>query len=55
MHISWTRITEPSTWAGFAGILQGLKLLLPHYASVLDGLTMAAGTVAALRADPANR
>lgn len=40
------RIKEPSTWAGFAAILQALKFLVPQHAAVIDGLTAAAGSVA---------
>lgn len=47
------RSKEPSTWAGLAGVLQGLKLILPHYAGLLDGLSMLIGAVAVVRADPA--
>jgi hypothetical protein len=52
MHINWNRLSEPSTYAGLAGVFQGLKLILPHYAAMLDGLTMFTGSVAMLRRDP---
>lgn len=42
------RIREPSTWAGFAGILQGLKAVFPQHSAVLDGLTMLAGAAGAM-------
>jgi hypothetical protein len=45
------RLKEASTWAGFAAILQALKVLLPQHSLVLDGLTAVAGTVAAIVPD----
>jgi len=45
------RITEASTWAGLAGILQGFKAVMPQHAAVLDGLTVLAGAVAAIVPD----
>jgi len=45
------RLKEASTWAGVAGILQALKAFLPQHAAGLDGLTMVAGTVAAVVPD----
>lgn len=40
------RITEASTWAGLAAILQGIKAVLPQHAAILDGLTVVAGAIA---------
>ena len=40
------RVREPSTWAGFAALIEGLKLVLPHYAGVLVGLQAVLGGVA---------
>lgn len=45
------RLKEASTWAGVAGILQALKAFAPQHAAVIDGLTVLAGTVAALVPD----
>lgn len=42
------RLTEPSTWAGFAGILEGIKLVLPQYAGLITGVQAIAGGVAVL-------
>jgi hypothetical protein len=43
------RLTEPSTWAGFAAFLQAAKLLVPpQYHIVLDGGTALAATMAGL-------
>lgn len=42
------RLTEASTWAGFAAIFQALKIVVPpQYHMLLDGATAMAGTVAA--------
>lgn len=47
------RLQEPSTWAGIAAVLQGLKLVMPpQWHQVLDGATMAAGGVAVAKKDP---
>ena len=47
------RLKEPSTWAGIAAVLQGLKLVMPpQWHAVLDGITIAAGGVAVARKDP---
>jgi hypothetical protein len=45
------RIKEGSTWAGFAAVLQGLKLVFPAHSAILDGLTMISGSVAAIIPD----
>lgn len=42
------RLTEPSTWAGFAGILEGVKLVFPQYAGLITGVQAIAGGVAVL-------
>lgn len=42
------RAGEPSTWAGLAGILEGVKLLMPQYAPVIVGVQAIAGGVAVL-------
>jgi hypothetical protein len=43
-----SRLKEPSTWAGLAGIMQGLGAMFPAYAAVFHGLTMVAGGVAVM-------
>jgi hypothetical protein len=40
------RITQPSTWAGIAAILQVAKVFAPQWAPVIDGIVMAAGGAA---------
>jgi hypothetical protein len=45
------RLKEASTWAGIAGILQALKAFVPQHSAVIDGLTVLAGTVAAIVPD----
>jgi len=41
------RLFEPSTWAGLAAVIQGLKLVLPaHWYPVIDGASGAAGGMA---------
>ena len=51
-----SRLNEPSTWAGLAGIAQGLRLLMPpQWFAWLDAITLAAGSIAAVKADPAGR
>ena len=42
------RISEPSTWAGFIGILEGLKLVLPAYSGLITGLQAIVGAVGVL-------
>lgn len=42
------RISEPSTWAGFAGVLEGLKVVFPQYAGILMGVQAIAGGMAVL-------
>lgn len=42
------RVTEPSTWAGFAGILEGIKLVLPQYSGLITGVQAIAGGIAVL-------
>jgi hypothetical protein len=42
------RLAEPSTWAGFAGILEGVKLVFPHYAGLITGVQAIAGGLAVL-------
>lgn len=47
------RLNEPSTWAGFAAVFQGLKLIVPpQWHQYLDGGTVMAGTIAAAKGDP---
>lgn len=46
------RAKEPSTYAGLAGVLQGLKMVFPQYAAYLDAGTIVAGSIAAVVADP---
>lgn len=45
------RIKEASTWAGLAGIAQGLAAVLPAHAAVLHGLTVVAGGIAVMVKD----
>jgi len=40
------RLKEPSTWAGFAAILQAAKFFFPQYAMIIDGLTALVGALA---------
>jgi len=40
------RLKEPSTWAGFAGLLEALKFALPQYAGLLVGVQAVAGGLA---------
>ena len=41
------RILEPSTWAGLAVVLLGVKAVLPaHWHAIIDGASMAAGGLA---------
>lgn len=40
------RLSEPSTWAGLAALLQVAKAFFPLQAVILDGLTAAAGSFA---------
>ena len=43
------RITEPSTWAGFAGIFQAMKFFMPPTLHLyMDGATAIAGAIAAM-------
>ena len=42
------RLREPSTWAGMAALLEGLKLMFPQYAAAVVGLQAIAGGVAVL-------
>lgn len=37
---------EPSSWAGMAAILGGLRVALPQWAGVLDGIIMLTGALA---------
>lgn len=40
------QLKEPSTWAGLAAVLQGLKVAVPDLAPVFDGLAIACGGLA---------
>ncbi|MBC3930362.1 hypothetical protein [Undibacterium curvum] len=40
------QLKEPSTWAGLAAVLQGLKVAVPTMALVFDGLSVACGGLA---------
>lgn len=42
------RLTEPSTWAGLAACLEGVKFFLPQYAAVIVGVQAIAGGVAVM-------
>lgn len=37
---------EPSSWAGIAGLLGGLRVALPNYAGMIDAVIMVAGAIA---------
>lgn len=41
------RLKEPSTWAGFAALLQVAGAFLPAYTPIFHVLTVAAGSLAA--------
>lgn len=43
-----SRLKEPSTWAGFAVLLETVKLFLPMYAGVITGLQAVTGGVAVM-------
>lgn len=40
------RVREPSSWAGLAALLEGVKFLVPQYAGLLVGLQAVMGGVA---------
>ena len=40
------RLNEPSTWAGFAVILEALKFVLPQYTAIIIGAQTVLGGVA---------
>lgn len=40
------RLVQPSTWAGIAAIFQVAKAFFPQYASFVDIITTAAGSLA---------
>jgi hypothetical protein len=40
------RILQPSTWAGIAAIFQVAKSFFPQYATYVDIITTAAGSLA---------
>lgn len=40
------RAAEPSTWAGFAAVIEGLKFVLPQYAALLMGVQAIMGGLA---------
>lgn len=42
------RLTEPSTWAGIAALLEALKFAMPAYAGLLVGAQTVAGGVAVM-------
>lgn len=37
---------EPSSWAGIAALLGGLRMALPAYAALIDGVIMVSGALA---------
>jgi len=39
-------LREPSSWAGLAAILQGVAMLAPQYAAVINGVSMLFGGLA---------
>lgn len=41
-----SRLFEPSTWAGFAAILEAAKLFFPMHALTITAFQAAAGAVA---------
>lgn len=40
------RVSEPSTWAGVAAILQALAFFFPQYAVLINSATVLAGCAA---------
>lgn len=40
------RLKEPSTWAGFAAVLEAVKFVLPQYAALIIGAQTVLGGVA---------
>lgn len=42
------RIAEPSTWAGFVGVLEGIKLVFPQYMGLITGIQAIAGGLGVL-------
>lgn len=49
------RLTEPSTWAGFIGILEGLKMVVPQYAGLITGIQAIVGAVGVLAREKGNK
>lgn len=49
------RLSEPSTWAGLAALLEGLKFALPQYAALLIGLQAIFGGVAVVAREAASK
>jgi hypothetical protein len=43
------RLSEPSTHAGLAAIMQGAKILAPQYSAVFDCFTLLFGGIAAVK------
>lgn len=42
------RVREPSSWAGLAALVEGVKFVLPQYAGLLVGLQAVLGGVAVI-------
>ena len=51
----FSRLREPSTWAGFAACLELVKVLLPQHALIITGVQAAAGGVAVAMRESANK
>lgn len=49
------RMFEPSTWAGVAAMLEGLKFIFPQWAGVLVGVQAMAGGVAVVLREAGNK
>ena len=46
MNTNMKRLKQPSTWAGFAACLEGLKFFFPQYAAAIIGAQTVLGGVA---------
>lgn len=49
------RLSEPSTWAGFAAVLEAVKLFMPQYSALIVGLQTLMGAVAVVVRESANK
>lgn len=48
------RAGEPSTWAGLAAVLEGLKVIAPGYAGLIVGVQSICGGIAVLVREAGN-